>query len=124
MDAPHDPEVQRPVPDREAVALAMTDMRDGENQIRTYIRQQWEAALGANKVALDAWRRVWPGETRFHFPVAMHDTVREIDEHLAQASFLLDSLAPELLGETLDWVLNCEYDLDDVKQALGEGVRP
>lgn len=105
MDAPWDQAVQRPRPDTEAVAIAMTHVRADESQIMRYVRQQWEAAVGANHVALDAWRRVWPQETRYCFTDDQYDTCREIEEHLAMATHLLSTLAPSLIGNIADAVM-------------------
>jgi hypothetical protein len=116
--APHDPQVQRPIPDQEAVALGMTDLFAGESQLHRYIRQQWEAATGANKVALDAWRRVWPGETRYGLRADDQETAAKIEKHLAMADYLLDTLTSDMVGDVLDDVLQGVSDADDVRQEL------
>lgn len=118
--APYDAPVTRPKPGQNALAFALTRMREEEDQLGRYVRQQWEAASAANLVALDAWRKIWPKETRFSFNEDEWDTVRQIERALAEAAHLLDTLSPTMLGTVADAVVQGVMDADSARRLYDE----
>lgn len=120
MDAPYDEPVQRPRPERRAMALALTDLREGESPLERYVRQRWETAAAASLVALAAWREIWPNETRYSIPADQWSTVRRIEELLAEANHLLGVLSPTILGPVADAVAQGDMTADEVRRSLSD----
>lgn len=88
----------RPEPDKELMARAHNLMLATETPQQRYVRQQWECAMAASRVALDAWRRVWPLEAADSLTEDGQDRARDVESALAAAYFRLDSLSEELDG--------------------------
>lgn len=98
FDAP----IQRPEPDREVVARAFNDRLSTEAPIEKYVRQQWETAVAATRVAMDAWRDVWPKEVAdLTADEELRAIAQEVAQELEQAFHGLDKLSELMLGTTL-----------------------
>lgn len=110
MEANEDRIVRRFVPDRELVAVAFNAMMEGEDQRDAFVRQHWEAAFGAVRVALDAVRAVWPVEQSYmDDPVAWERATRYLEDAYTQ----LDILSEEMLGQTLFRVMSGDITTPD-----------
>lgn len=114
-DAPQD---KRPEPDREIMARAHNYLIATETPQQRYVRQQWECAMAATKVALDAWRRIWPIEAADSLSENGQVHARAASNELEEAYFSLDSLAEEMEGvrhEANRGAITIE-DIDDMEQ--------
>lgn len=120
MDAPYDAPVQRPRPDPEAMALALAAMRDEESPLERYVRQRWETACAGNRVALDAWREIWPNEARYSLPDQQWEVARRIELLLAETSHLLSTLGPTMLGFLADATAHGDMTAEDVRRHLDD----
>lgn len=109
MEARHDVTVERFKPDNELVVRAHNAMLAEEDELpqghsRRFVRQQWEAALGATRVLLDSLREIFPLEQD-----AMTERERMgLDGALGHAEGIyltLDGLSAEILGDTMHGVL-------------------
>jgi hypothetical protein len=120
MDAPYDEPVTRPKPERQALALALIDLRESESPLDRYVRQQWETTAAAALVALDAWRKIWPNETRYSLPKGEWETVRKIERLLADANHLLSVLSPTMLGPAADAVAQGDMSVEDLGRYLDD----
>jgi hypothetical protein len=120
MDAPYDEPVRRPKPERDALALALTDLRDGESPLERYVRQEWETAAAATLVALGAWRKIWPNETRYSLSEDEWETARRIELLLAEANHLLSTLSPTMLGPVADAVAQGDMTADEGRRSLDQ----
>jgi hypothetical protein len=119
-DAPHDEMVHRPRPERLALALALTAMREAESPLERYVRQQWENTAAAARVALDSWRNIWPNETRYSLPEGEWEVSRRIELLLAEAGHLLSTLSPTMLGPVADAVAQGDMTADEVRSAIDD----
>lgn len=103
-ESDYDPVAQRFIPDRELVARVQRHMLANESEPERFVRQQWEAAFGATRVALDALRAIYPLERD-----AMDDETRlALDEALVaveSAYVHLDDCAENILGALILAVL-------------------
>lgn len=104
MDAQPDPVVHPFVPDRELVARAQREMMARETPGHRMVRQRWEEALGANRVALAALREIYPSHRTYLTNHGNQQLDRALDR-ITEAFGLLDDLAPEILGEIMHDVL-------------------
>lgn len=93
----------RPIPDRSLRVRAQRDMIQGESEIHRYVRQQWETTLAGVKVALDAWRKIWPFE-HSEFPPADAVDLGDIEHTLAGLWRRLDHFSEEMVGQAVDGV--------------------
>lgn len=98
VEAVSDPIVQRPQTDEQILARAHNHLLKNEDPMEAYVRQQWEATIGACRVALDAWRRVWPAEAADSLPETEQRKAKEIENRLSEAVHLLNGLSEEMLG--------------------------
>ena len=102
--ARHDPVARRFGANPELVAIAHNALLDSEDGRMTFVRQRWEEALGATRVAMDALREFYPIDRDALTEDAFNATDVALDQiECAYAS--LDSMSDELLGETLTAVL-------------------
>lgn len=117
-EARHDPVVRRFAPDRELVARAQRAMMADEDNdpVQRYIRQQWEAAFGATRVALDALRSIWPTE-RLSLSKDDSASLSHAIEDIEAAYTHLDDLTKGMVGEVVADVhrglILTHHDLDD-----------
>ena len=88
----------RPEPDKELMNRAHNLMLKTETPMQRYVRQQWECAMGATSVALDAWRRVWPQEASDSLHPEEWREAQEAELHLGIAYLALDRLSEALGG--------------------------
>lgn len=93
--------MSRPRPDRDIIERALAVTNRTHTQMERYVREEWEAALGATRVALDAVRRLWPLE---------QDALTERDfgclegvaGDLGRAYAQLDGMSEDMLGKLLN----------------------
>jgi hypothetical protein len=97
----YDPVVQRPEPDRDILARAHVYMIRTQTPMQAYLRQQWETAISAIRVALDAWRRVWPIEG-MEFESGDRVLATRALTNIEGAYNLLDHLSRTMLGDAMD----------------------
>ena len=119
-----DPLVGRFVPDPELVAYAYNRMRERENRPQAFLRQRWEEAFAAVRVAVAALRDIYPAERA------------QLDDHdaavLAEALDLatcahtnLDCLSDTMLGWLMVDVLHGRVlSREDFELLTGEEARP
>lgn len=93
-----DPPQGRPEPDRELLARAHNYLISTETPMQRYVRQQWEVAMASSRVALDAWRRIYPIEAADALSEGGRTLASEVDNALSRAYLALDTLADELEG--------------------------
>lgn len=105
MEAQPDPIVQRFIPDAELVARAQRALMEDESPRERFVRQRWEHALGAARVAMDELREIWPscadvlpGDGGIELRAA-HSTAEELVR-------ILDELDEKVLGSAVCGVLN------------------
>lgn len=120
MEFEYDPIVQRPEPEREVLVRAHAYMRRTETPMEQYLRQQWQAAMSATRVALDAWRSVWPIEVEGNLDDDEQKTAGYIMAALEQSYQRLDSLSRRMLGDVMysaqlgqmteEWLDDVEHD--------------
>lgn len=104
MEARPDPVVGRFQPDSGLLAQAQRHMMEQESDAERYLRQQWEAALGASRVAMDSLRAIWPADRR----LLNDDDAFRLETALGHAESLvagLDELDEAILGEVVAAVL-------------------
>lgn len=94
----YDKPQQRPEPDREIMARAHNLMMASETPQQRYVRQQWECAMGASRVALDAWRRIWPVEASDSLSEGGCEKAKTAEGALEVAYVSLDKLSDEMEG--------------------------
>lgn len=118
MSARHDPVARRFVPNPILVNMAhnaLLELEDHEPG-RAFVRQQWEAAYGAIRVAIDALREIWPLE-RHNLTVEDQEHVRRALDDLVEAYIDLDEMAEGLVGWVMVAVLHgtikTEEELND-----------
>lgn len=118
-DANHDPYAERFRPDPELLAIAHNQMLKEEMAPHRFVRQRWEEALGALRVALPTVREVFPSEGSA-MPPGMLECLRSAERHLEEAFIELDSLAEEMLGEAMTRVLDGTLTtVDDYQRFVG-----
>lgn len=104
MEARPDPVVGRFRPPSGLLAQAQRHMMEQESDAERYLRQQWEAALGASRVAMDSLRAIWPADRR----LLNDDDAFRLETALGHAESLvagLDELDEAILGEVVAAVL-------------------
>jgi hypothetical protein len=97
----YDPVVQRPEPDRDILARAHGYMLRTQTPMQAYLRQQWEAAISAVRVALDAWRKIWPIEGA-EFEAEERLLMTRALDNIEDAYSVLDRLSGKMLGWPMD----------------------
>lgn len=119
--ARHDPIEPRLVPDVQLLARACNYMLGQEAQaggLQRYVRQHYEDAFGAIRVAMDILREIYPRERD-----AMSDTARNrISRALAclQGAYeCLDDVSVDMLGPVMHGVLTGVLTTHEQLDALG-----
>lgn len=102
-----DPIVPKFKPDEELLARAQRHMKAEEGdasarQIR--VRQTWEHALAATRVALDSMREIYPTEIDC-LPTDAQVSARDALDAIEEAYASLDAMSEALLGEVMTNVL-------------------
>jgi hypothetical protein len=123
----HDPVRSRPQPDREILVRAHAHMLRTQTPMQAYLRQQWEAAISAIRVALDAWRTLWPVEGMEFEPDERALMIR-VAVNIEAAYNLLDHLSGTMLGVVMDSAQRGELTLEALEmfergEERGEDVR-
>jgi hypothetical protein len=109
MPAQHDPIAHRFVPDPTLVHRAhnlLLEQEEGRPTQR-YLRQQWDAAFGAVRVAMDALRDIWPLEARQLGEPAQLFLHQALDD-VENAYHSLDSIAEVMVGDLMVAIQNGE----------------
>lgn len=96
--------VARFVPDPELVARAHNLMLESEDHGHRYLRQRWEEAFAATRVALDVFREVVPSEAFQLDEENRADAERALDA-LTIAYAALDRMSEGILGWPMIGVL-------------------
>lgn len=86
----YDATIDRPQVDPEILSRARDGRLAEETPMERYLRQQWEVATAAARVALDALRRMWPLEAAH---LQESDGAYEIEAALVHATKLSEHLA-------------------------------
>lgn len=115
------PEPHYPEPDREAAVLAHRHMLKMESPQQRYVRQQYEVTIGALKVAMDAWRRIWPEAVAAHCPQEMEPAHATAD-YIEKAYNNLDLMGDAFQGETMRLVQCGHLNAEDVRNAIAVGM--
>ena len=104
----------RPDPDRlaEAHNRLMHWERDGHRQHLRHVRQRWEEALGASRVALAAVRDLYPMELEVLSDKG-GSRIARAHRSLQEAVIELDLMSRELLGDEMVDVLVGRFEGDD-----------
>lgn len=100
MEARYDPIVQRHVPAPGLVHRAFNMLLDRETEQERLVRQHWDAAFGAVKVAMDSLREVWPvdaADVGGNVSSALSEALRLTEDAYAA----LDGIALEMVGPLL-----------------------
>jgi hypothetical protein len=119
--ARYDPPVQRFKPDAELVSRAQRFLMGYEDSTTSrvrFIRQRWEEALGATRVAMDALREIYPVDA---------DALEPTDQKVLSvalsgvttAYMALDRLSRVMLGEVMHDVLVGRITTQAELDALG-----
>lgn len=117
MEARPDPVVGRFQPDPHLVARAQRHMMEQESDAHRFMRQQWEAALGASRVAMDSLRAIWPSEA--HLLDSGDAADLELALHSAEAVVAgLDAIEVAVLGGAVTAVLRGEVVTQAALDAL------
>ena len=97
----HDPPLsRRPEPAREIMVRAHRHMLQTETPQECWLRQGWETTISAVRVALDAWRELWPVDgAQMERDVAAHAAV--ISTELENLYHRLDGLSRNMLGDVM-----------------------
>lgn len=95
----YDPPQQTPQPDREVLMIARNRMLADESPKERYVRQQWEVAFSATKVAMDAWRQAYPEFVMDLVPADVTPLPGQIMELLEGLYQSLDALSAALNTE-------------------------
>lgn len=123
ITARHDPIVPRHRPDPELVARAQRHMMMMEDETRypghRHVRQKYEEAFAAIRVALDALREIYPIDRALLPDRVNKELVGALDWTL-RAYEGLDSISEEMLGEIMHGVLIGE--IDSHRRLDAEGV--
>lgn len=100
--ATHDPIVRKFAPDPTLVHRAHNMLLDEEREdpARAFVRQQWDAAFGATRVAMDALREIWPSEAAQITDGTGRFLVDALNG-LEEAYHALDSVAEEMVGDLM-----------------------
>lgn len=116
MEAQPDDIVHAYRPDRELLARVTNEMLARESHEHKFMRQRWEHALGASRVALDALREIWPAY-RHRLSDQEGREVKSALEHAEALLLRLNDLDAVMLGEDVIGVLRGEIttvsDLED-----------
>ncbi len=99
------PDVRRPAPDQEIIERALKVTNHEQDQMQRYLREEWEAALGATRVALDVVRRLWPLE-QYHFDDEEFDALEGLASDFGRAYATLEGMSAEMLGDLLNDACN------------------
>jgi hypothetical protein len=111
----HDPVTGRPKPDREILVRAHAHMLRTQPPMQAYLRQQWEVTMSALRVALDAWRKVWPIEG-MQFEPADRLLVTRALTNVEGAYNLLDHLSERMLGVVMDAAQRGELTIEALEE--------
>jgi hypothetical protein len=103
-EAAHDPVARRFSPDRELLVRAQRHMIETEGERQRFVRQRWEEAFGAVRVALDALREIWPSERDAMHSVSSRVIGEALDE-ITTAYAHLDDACEEIVGREMYFVL-------------------
>lgn len=112
----------RPIPDQMVVRRAYELLLAGETDMQRYVREEWEAAMGGVRVALDAVRRLWPNESDF-LSADARLRLREACSTLAVTFDEIDSLADEMLGERMMMALHGNLTMEELENPGKEAAR-
>lgn len=115
-----DPPTERPQPDKESLALAHNHMIHNETPIQRYIRQQWDVTFGAMRVAMDAWRRIYPAETSYEFSEYQQRVVEAIARDIEQTIVNLDSLSSSVRGDIMHEAENHFLPPEQIQKDIAE----
>jgi hypothetical protein len=119
-----DPLVTKFVPDPELVAYAYNQMRERERHSQTFLRQRWEEAFAAVRVALAALREVYPAE-RAQLDDHEAGLCDEALDLITCAHAQLDGLSDTMLGWQMVDVLHGRIlSREDFDLLTGEEARP
>lgn len=97
---PYDAPQARFVPLPELVERAMENMLDTETPRQRYVRQQWESAFAAARVALDALRDILPLDRDVMTSECLR-AMRGALSHVERAYECLDGCSGEMMGEAM-----------------------
>jgi hypothetical protein len=116
----YDQLAQRPEPDRSIARRAYALMLTNESEMDAYLRQQWEVAMGAVRVAMDALRRLYPQEMTNLRLMSGGDAGHDIEyalNHIEQAFGHLDAVGKPMLGELMHRATLGIAAMEDVEAA-------
>lgn len=105
--------MSRPIPDQNLVKRTYEAMCKLESPMQRYVREEWEAAIGATRVSLDAVRKLYPVEADY----MSEGTVERLESagtNLASVYAELDKCAGEILGDTMLEALHGGLTEEDV----------
>lgn len=94
------PVSRRPEPPKEILVRAQRHMLDHETDLQAYVRQHWETAFSALRVAMDAWRTIVPLELDSFTAQGRDEAERAIGK-IISAYMALDLLSEEVLGPVM-----------------------
>jgi hypothetical protein len=102
----YDEPAHRPEPNEEIARRAHALMLAGESVMEKYLRQQWEVATAAVRVAMDALRKLYPEEMPSLRGMGDpgDDAAHEVEfalNHIEQAFVHLDGASEPMLGELM-----------------------
>lgn len=117
-----DPIASRFVPDQALVNRAHNRMLQAEGPLAKFVRQQWDVAFGATRVALDSLREIWPTDTR-DLDQDTRVFLMEALQHLEDAYHCLDSVAEAMVGQLVVDVqmgrITSQQDFDNAVEHYG-----
>ena len=116
----YDPPQLPPPPDKEVIARAFNRMTEIETPQHRYVRQQWEVTMASVKVAMDAWRRIYPEWVSDHVSPVNEPMIKGIMGSLESAFLDLDRLAPEMTTEELDMAQKGVIDKSEQDRMFGD----
>lgn len=97
MDWTPDHAIPYPESDMEKLKELHRDLLSMESPREKWVRQQWEVATSATKVALDAVRLLHPAQGD-HFPEEEFERLARASAHLASVAADLDKCKETLMG--------------------------
>lgn len=99
----------RPIPDSDLARRAHDLQRMGETEMHRHLREEWEAAIGGARVAMDALRTIWPVDAD-HLPPYCSDAIAQAHKYAETLYATLDTIAPSMAGDLMYSVLTFNPD--------------